>query len=114
MGLVACLTIGKQQVRNILFKFLYVADTNHYVCAGGDFNKALPSGLIAEDQTRKLLEIAIAERDYRITLSEENLWASHLWSSVEVEKGTPVPPLDLIFPLLSLRHAIHVVYTCNH
>ena len=57
-----------------------------------------------------MLEISIVEHDYKIALSEENLWASHLWLSVEVEKGIHVSPLDLIFPLLRLRHAIHVVF----
>ena len=87
-----------------------LTETNLYVCVGQDYNKALPSGLIVEDRTRQLLEITIAERDYRIALSKENLWASHLWSTVEVEKSTHVPPLDLILPLLHLRHAIHVVF----
>ena len=48
-------------------------DTNIYVCAGRDYNKALSSGFIAKDQTRQLLEIAIAERNYRVALSEVNL-----------------------------------------
>ena len=87
-----------------------LTDINLYVCAGQDFNKMLPNGFITEDRTRKLLEIAIAKCEYRIALLEENLRASHLWSSVEVEKGIPVPPLDLILPLLRLRHAIHVVF----
>ena len=45
-----------------------------------------------------------------VALSEENLWASLLWSSVEVEKGIHVLPLDLILPLFRLRHVIHVVF----
>ena len=28
----------------------------------------------------------------------------------EVEQGIPVPPLELVFPILYLRHAIHVVF----
>ena len=72
--------------------------------------QSITEWLDAEDRTRQLLEITIAEYDYRIALSKDNLWASHLWSSVEVEKGTPVPPLDLMLPLLRLRLAIHVVY----
>ena len=50
----------------------------YFVCAGRDFNRALPSGLIAEERTRKLLDIAVGERDYRVALSEENLRASRL------------------------------------
>ncbi|KAL5567410.1 hypothetical protein UlMin_030574 [Ulmus minor] len=48
-----------------------------------DFNRALPSGLIAEERTRQLLDIAVGERDYRVSLSEENLRASRLWAFVE-------------------------------
>ena len=69
MDLVSHLTIGKQQVINILLSSRMLTDTNLYVCAGWDFNKALSSGLIAEDRTRQLLEIAIAERDYRVAFS---------------------------------------------
>ena len=87
-----------------------LTDTNLYVCVGRDYNKALPSGLIALDWTRQLLEIDIAKHDYRVALSEENLQSSHMWSSIEVDKGTLVLPLDLIFPLLRLQHAIHVVF----
>ena len=48
-------------------------DTNLAICSGWDFNKALPSKLIAEKRTRQLLEIVPAEHDYRVALSEENL-----------------------------------------
>ena len=89
-----CLANRKQQVRKFCLSSFTSTGTNPFLCVGRDYNKALPSGLIAEDQPRKLLEIAIAERDYRVALSEENLWASHMWSSVEVEKGTPILPLD--------------------
>ena len=85
-------------------------DTNLFVYVGRDYNKALLSGLIAEEQTRQFLEIPIAERDYKVALSEENLQASHMWSSVEVEKGILVLPLELILPLLRLRHVIHIVF----
>ncbi|KAL5565741.1 hypothetical protein UlMin_028905 [Ulmus minor] len=44
---------------------------------------SLPSGLIAEERTRQLLEVAVAERDYRVALSETNLRSSRLWAFVE-------------------------------
>ena len=102
MDLVVCPSTGKQQVSNILLSSCMLTDTNLYVCVGRDYNKALPSGLIALDWTRQLLEIDVAEHDFRVALSKENLWLSQLWSSVEVEKGISIPPLDLIFPLLRL------------
>ena len=80
------------------------------ICAGREFNKALPSGLIAEERTRRLLEIVVAERDYRIALSEENLKASGLWAFVEERQGTPALPLDFLLPILRLRYAIHVTF----
>ena len=49
-----------------------------FICAGRDFNKALPSGLIAEELTRQLLGIVVAECDYRVALLEENLKSSGL------------------------------------
>ena len=74
MGLVACPTTGKQQVRNFcVFSSIMSTDTNLAICAGRDFNKALPSGLIAEEQTRQLLEIVPAERDYRVALKYSNI-----------------------------------------
>ena len=48
------------------------------ICASQGFNKGLPSGLIAEERTRQLLGIVVAERDYRVALSEENLKSSGL------------------------------------
>ena len=58
-----------------------------------------------------MMEIPAAERDYRVALSEENLRTSQLWSFVEeVNQGIPVPPIDLVLPILCLRHAIYVVY----
>ena len=57
-----------------------------------------------------MLEIATAECNYKASLLEENLRVSHLWVSVEVEKGITILSLDLILPLLRLRHAIHVVF----
>ena len=80
-----------------------------YVCAGRDFNRALPSGLIDEERTRQPLEISVAERDYRVALSEENLRASQLWAFVEERPGTTALPVDLLLTLLHLRHSIHVV-----
>ena len=73
-----------------------------YVCAGRDFNRALLSGLIAEERTRQLLEIAIGERDYKVALSEENLRASRLWAFVEERPGTTALPVDLLLTLLRL------------
>ena len=81
-----------------------------YVCAGRDFNRALPSGLIAEEWTRQLLEIAIGEHDYRVALSEAHLSASRLWAFVEESQGITVLLVDFVLPLLHLRHAIHVVF----
>ena len=89
-------------------------DTNLYVCAGLKYNKALPSGLIAEDQTWLLLEIDAAECDYRVALLEENLRLSQLWDFVEVNQGIPIPPLDLVLPLLRLWHAIHIVFKASN
>ena len=83
------------------------------VYAGQDFNRALPSGLIAEEQNRKLLEIAVAERDYRVALFEDNLRESRLWAFVEERPGTSALPVDLILTLLQLRHSIHVVFGGN-
>ena len=80
------------------------------ICAGREFNKVLPSGLIAEERTRQLLEIFVAERNYRVAISEENLKASGLWAFVEEGQGTPALPLDFLLPILRLRHAIHVTF----
>ena len=85
-------------------------DTNVFVCAGRDYNRALPSGLIAEERTRQLLEVGVAERDYRVALSETNLRSSRMWAFVEESQGIPVLPVDFVLPLLRLRHAIHVVF----
>ena len=51
MGLVARPTTGEQHVRDLVNCCLMLTDTNFFVCAGRDYNKALPSGLIAEEQT---------------------------------------------------------------
>ena len=56
------------------------------------------------------MEVVVAERDYRVTLSEENLKASSLWAFVEERQGTPALPLDFLLPILRLRHAIHVTF----
>ena len=85
-------------------------NTNLFVYVGWDYNKALSSGLIAEEWMQQLLEIAIAEHDYRVALSEVNLRSSWLWAFVEESHGIPVLPVDFILPLLCLRHAIHVVF----
>ncbi|KAL5580186.1 hypothetical protein UlMin_012628 [Ulmus minor] len=57
--------------------------SGHWKATSRDFNRALPSGLIAEERTRQLLDIAVGERDYGVALSEENLRASRLWDFVE-------------------------------
>ena len=76
-------------------------DTNLFLCAYRNFNKAMLSGLVAEERTRLLLEIPFGERDYRVALSEQNLRVSHLWLCVEeVEQGIPVSPLELLLPIL--------------
>ena len=54
--------------------------------------------------------IVLGERDYRVALSEENLKSSGLWPFVEERQGTPALPLDLVLPILRLRHAIHVTF----
>ncbi|KAL5573130.1 hypothetical protein UlMin_022727 [Ulmus minor] len=82
----------------------------HWKSTSREFNRALPSGLIAEERKRQLLEIVVAERDYRVALSKENLKASGLWSFVEERQGTPALPLDFLLPILRLRHAIHVTF----
>ena len=56
------------------------------------------------------MEIVVAKRDYRVALSEENLRSSGLWAFVEERQGTPALPLDLVLPILCLRHAIHVTF----
>ena len=85
-------------------------DTNLIVCAGWDYNNALPSGLIAEERTRQLSEIAVTERDYRVILLEVKLRSSRLWAFVEDSQGIHVLPVDFFLSLLRLRHAIHVVF----
>ena len=82
----------------------------YFVCAGRDFNRVLPSGLIAEERTRQLLDIAVGERDYRVALSEENLRASRLWEFVEERPGTAALPVEFVLTLLRLRHSIHIVF----
>ena len=69
---------------------------------------------MAEEWTRQLLEIPNGKHDYKVVLLEQNLRVSHFWSFLEeVEQGILVPPLELIFPILRLQHAIHVVYGSN-
>ena len=88
-----------------------LTDTNLFVCAGCEYNKALPSGQIAEKRTRLLLEIHAVKCDYKVALSEENLRTSQLWSFLEeVNQGITVPYLDLVLPILCLQYAIHVVF----
>ena len=71
-----------------------------YVCAGRDFNRALPSGLIAEEWIQQLLGITIAECDYKVALFEENLRVSRLWAFVEERLGTSALLVDLLLTLL--------------
>ena len=56
----------------------YLTDTNVLAYANRDFNRAMPSGLVAEDYIWQLLEIPIGEYDYRVVLLTTNLRASHL------------------------------------
>ena len=56
------------------------------------------------------MEIAVAKCDYRVALSEVNLKSSRLWAFVEESQGIHVLPIDFVFPLLRLRHVIHVVF----
>ena len=83
-----------------------LTDTNVFVCAGRDYNKALPSGLIAEEWTRQLLEIAVGERDYRVALSEVNLRSSRLWASVEESQGISFSLLILfcLYSVCNMRY----------
>ena len=60
------------------------------------------SGLITEERTRQLLEIEVAERDYRVALSEANLKSSRLWAFFEERQGIHIPPVDLVLPILRL------------
>ena len=69
MGLVACPATGNEQVRSLYFVHLCRLTLIVVFFAGWDFNKALPSGLIAEERTPQLLEIMVGERDYKVTLS---------------------------------------------
>ena len=110
MGLMACLATGNLQVRSFIIVIQCRLILILVICAGRDFNKALSSGLIAEERTRHLLGIVVAERDYRVALSEENLRSSGLWAFVEEKQGTPTLLLDLVLPILRLRHAIHVTF----
>ena len=72
----------------------------YLVCAGQNFNKALPSGLIVKEWTRLVLEVNATEHDYRVAMSEENLRASRLWAFVEERPGIPALPIDLVLTLL--------------
>ena len=105
-----CLAIRKQQVREFCLSSFMSTDTNLYVCASRNFNRALPSGLIAEERTWQLLEIEAAEHDYRVALSKVNLKSSRLWAFIKESQGILVPPIYLVLPLLCLRHVIHVVF----
>ncbi|KAL5552582.1 hypothetical protein UlMin_039983 [Ulmus minor] len=84
--------------------------SGHWKATSRDFNRALSSGLIAEERTRQLLDIAVGERDYRVALSKENLRASRLWAFFEESPGTVVLPVHLLLTLLRLRHSVHVVF----
>ena len=51
------------------------------------------------------------ECDYCVVFSKARLWSSHLWNFVEeLQQGIPVPPFDLMLPIMRLQHAIHVVH----
>jgi len=71
-----------------------------YACANRDSNRELPSGLIAEDRTRQLLEIAIGERNYRVAMSKENLRAIRPWAFVKETPCTTDLPVKLLLTLL--------------
>ena len=47
-----------------------------------------------------MLEIAVAERDYRVALSEENLRTSRLWAFVKEKIGIRILLVDLVLTLL--------------
>ena len=79
-----------------------LTENNLFVCVGRDYNKALLSGLITKERTRKLLEIAIAKQDYRVALLEVNLKSSQLWAFVEESQGIHVLLVDFVLPLLHL------------
>lgn len=69
------------------------------------------SGLLAEERTRRILELPEKARDWRVVLSEARLRESHLWSHVEqIQRGIPIPPHKLSLQVLLLRRAIHVLY----
>ena len=102
MGLVTCLATGDQYVRKLSLSSLISTNTNLFVCAGRDYNKALPSGLIAEKRTWHLLEITVAERDYKVPLSKVNLRSSRLWAFFEESQGIPILPVDFVLLLLCL------------
>ena len=53
-------------------------DTNLFAYAYSDFNRVMPSRLVAEESTRQLLEISLGEHDYIVVMSEHNLRVSHL------------------------------------
>ena len=61
-------------------------------------------------RTRQFLEIEDAKHDYRVAFSGENLKSSRLWAFVEEIQGIPILPVDLVLPILHLRHAIHVTF----
>ena len=44
-------------------------DTDLFVCADREYNRALQSGLVDEECTRILLEIPLGEHDYIVALS---------------------------------------------
>ena len=54
--------------------------------------------------------IVVAEPDYRVALSKDNLRSSGLWAFVEERQGTPALPLDFVLPILRLRHVIHITF----
>ena len=62
VGKVARPAIGSQQVRILIFVHVCRLTLIVAFFAGQEFNKALPSGLVAEERTRQLLEIVVGKR----------------------------------------------------
>ena len=53
----------------------------------------------------------MGKSNYRAAILEQNLRMSQFWLFIEeVHQGIHAPPLDLVLPILCLRHAIYVVF----
>ena len=59
MGLVACPATENLEVRSFVILMQCRLTLILVICAGREFNRALPSGLIAEERTRQLLEVVV-------------------------------------------------------